>query len=291
MRAIPASGRKPASCSKNSPAETARSDVRIAVGLEYDGTAYAGWQVQSHAPSVQGVLNAAIAAVADHPVTTLAAGRTDAGVHATGQVVHFDAQHPRAERSWVLGINSNLPDDIVVRWARAVPDAFHARHAALSRTYEYVIWRAPVRPALARHRAWWCRLPLDIAAMQAAAALLVGEHDFSSFRGAGCQAKSPVRRLQLLRVAAAWPGLRITAQATGFLQHMVRNLVGTLVEIGAGGRQAAAVAGLLAARDRRLAAPTAPAAGLYLTAVEYPAGFGLPGADAGGFPGLGIIAP
>lgn len=267
--------------------------MRIALGIEYDGTAYAGWQYQSHAPSIQGALNAAIAAVADHPVTTLAAGRTDAGVHATGQVVHFDAAVERSPRAWLLGINSNLPEDVVVRWVRPVADDFHARHAAVARTYQYFIWLAPVRPALARHRAWWVRVPLDVTAMGAAARALVGEHDFSAFRGAGCQARNPVRRVTDLRIDPVAEGLRCTVRANGFLHHMVRNLVGALVAVGARELAPGAMVALLAARDRRLAPPTAPAAGLYLTLVEYPPAWGLPapGGDAGTNPGLGIITP
>jgi tRNA pseudouridine38-40 synthase len=240
--------------------------VRIALGLEYDGTGYAGWQVQSHAPSVQGALNVAIAAVADHPVSTLAAGRTDAGVHAA---------------------------DIAVRWVRPVAADFHARHSAVARTYEYLVWCAPVRPALARHRVWWVREPLDLSAMVGGAATLLGEHDFSSFRGAGCQARSPVRRLHELAVHGLPGGLRVVARASGFLHHMVRNLVGALVAVGAGERAPGDLARLLAARDRRLAPPTAPAAGLYLAAVEYPAHCGLPASTPppGAFPGLGIIPP
>jgi tRNA pseudouridine38-40 synthase len=262
--------------------------VRLALGLEYDGTAYSGWQIQSHAPSLQATLNAAIAVVADHPVSTLAAGRTDAGVHAVGQVVHFDARHPRSERSWLRGINSNLPADMVVRWVREVREDFHARHSARSRTYDYLIRLAPVRPALGRNRAWWLRDPLDVVAMTAAAAQLVGEHDFSAFRGAGCQARTPVRTLLELRVTPRPSGLRITAQATGFLHHMVRNLAGTLAEVGRGERAPESVGLLLAGRDRRVAAPTAPPGGLYLTAVEYPDDHGLP---TGPEPGLGIIEP
>jgi tRNA pseudouridine38-40 synthase len=262
--------------------------VRLALGLEYDGTAYSGWQIQSHAPSLQGTLNTAIAVVADHSVSTLAAGRTDAGVHAVGQVVHFDARNPRSQRSWVLGINSNLPRDMVVRWVREVGPDFHARHSARSRTYDYLITLAPVRPALARDRAWWLRDRLDVAAMTAAAARLVGEHDFSAFRGAGCQARSPVRTLLELRVAQRPGGLRLTARATGFLHHMVRNLAGTLVEVGRGERSPDDIVGLLASRDRRLAAPTAPPGGLYLTGVEYPDDHGLPAVRE---PGLGIIEP
>lgn len=267
--------------------------MRFAAGLEYDGTGYAGWQVQSHAPSVQGALNAAIAAVADHAVSTLAAGRTDAGVHATAQVVHFDSHAVRSNRSWLLGINSNLPDDIAVRWVVPVPDHFHARHAALSRTYCYFISLAPVRPALARHRAWWVREPLEPVAMQAAAARLAGEHDFSAFRGAGCQAKSPVRRLDVLDVRPVDGGLWVVARATGFLHHMVRNLVGTLVAVGRGEREPASVSSLLAGRDRRLAPPTAPPQGLYLAAVDYPAEYGLPAPPGDGvrLPGLAIITP
>lgn len=267
--------------------------MRFAAGLEYDGTGYAGWQVQSHAPSVQGALDAAIAAVADHPVSTLAAGRTDAGVHATAQVVHFDSSAVRSERSWLLGINSNLPDDIVARWVCPVPDDFHARHTARNRTYCYFILLAPVRPVLARHRAWWVRERLDLGAMRAAADLLVGEHDFSSFRGAGCQAKSPVRRLDALDIRPVDGGLCLVARATGFLHHMVRNLAGTLVAVGRGELGPGSVPTLLAARDRRLAPPTAPPQGLYLAGVDYPPEYGLPAPAADGvrFPGLGIIVP
>jgi tRNA pseudouridine38-40 synthase len=267
--------------------------VRFAVGLEYDGTGYAGWQVQSHAPSVQSSLNSAIAVVADHPVSTLGAGRTDAGVHATWQVVHFDSEALRSPRSWLLGINSNLPGDIAARWVAPVPGHFHARHSAVGRTYCYLIQQAPVRPALLRHRAFWLRGALDAGAMRAAATVLVGEHDFSAFRGAGCQARSPVRRLERLEVVAVHGGLCVVARATGFLHHMVRNLVGTLVAVGTGERRADSIAALLAARDRRLAAPTAPAAGLYLTGVDYPADYGLPEPPGGGacLPGLGIISP
>jgi tRNA pseudouridine38-40 synthase len=265
--------------------------VRFAVGLEYDGTDFAGWQVQSHAPSVQASLNAAIAAVADHPVSTLGAGRTDAGVHATWQVAHFESAAERSLRSWLLGINSNLPAGVVARWLVPVPVDFHARHSARSRTYCYLIQQGPVRPALLRHRAWWVRDALDPAAMVAAATALLGEHDFSSFRGAGCQSRSPVRRLDRLDLVAVHGGLCVVARATGFLHHMVRNLVGTLVAVGTGQRRSDAIPALLAARDRCLAAPTAPAAGLYLTGVDYPPGYGLPSAPGDGacVPGLGII--
>lgn len=251
---------------------------RLALGLEYDGSAYNGWQVQSHAPSIQGALNRALSAVADAPVSTLAAGRTDAGVHALGQVVHFDTPVARAPRAWLLGANSNLPDDITVLWVRDVPAGFHARHSALSRSYRFLVLNRPARPALERLRSWWMRLPLDAAAMQEAARYLLGEHDFSAFRAAGCQASSPVRRLLALDVHRRGELVVIDCRANGFLYHMVRNIAGSLVRVGLGEARPAWVGELLAGRDRKVAAPTAPAQGLYLAGVEYPPALGLPAA-------------
>jgi tRNA pseudouridine38-40 synthase len=249
---------------------------RFAAGLEYDGSAFSGWQTQRHARSVQFVLNAAIGVVANEPVTTAAAGRTDAGVHASGQVVHFDSGARRSLRSWLLGVNSNLPPDVALQWVREVPDDFHARYSATARTYRYVILNRDVRSALDRDRAWCLRGDLLEARMAAAAGCLLGEHDFSAFRGTGCQARSPVRRLDLLGVTRAGDYVQVQVRGNGFLYHMVRNIVGALVRVGLGEAEPAWVGTLLAGRDRRLGAPTAPPQGLYLAEVHYPAGLLLP---------------
>lgn len=249
---------------------------RLAVGLEYDGSDFAGWQSQVGVRSVQQVLGEAIGRVANHPVSLASAGRTDAGVHATAQVVHFDTMADRTPRSWLLGINSNLPADVVATWVCPVAGDFHARYSALARRYRYLIVNRPVRAALERQRCWHVRPPLDLAAMNAAAALLLGEHDFSAFRGAGCQARSPVRRLDELVATGHASGIAVDCMATGFLYHMVRNIVGALVHVGRGEADAAWLGRLLAGRDRRLGAVTAPAAGLYLAGVYYPAGSGVP---------------
>lgn len=248
------------------------------MGVAYDGSGFFGWQSQSHARNVQDTLNEAISLVADEAITTAVAGRTDAGVHACGQVVHFDSHATRQLRSWLLGINSNLPPDVAVQWVREVPEGFHARYSAHSRTYRYVLLVREVRSPLDRHHAWCRRGELDCDAMSAAAAHLLGEHDFSAFRGAGCQARSPVRCLHALQVSRWNDDLHVTVRANGFLYHMVRNIVGALVRVGAGEEPPEWTAALLASRDRRLGAPTAPAEGLYLAEVGYPPGFGLPAA-------------
>lgn len=249
---------------------------RLAAGVEFDGSDFHGWQVQSHARSIQSTLNAAISTVANQILTTAAAGRTDTGVHACGQVVHFDSVASRSEFAWLRGINSNLPADIAIQWVRAVPPDFHARYSALARTYRYVILNRPVRSALDRHRAWQLRVPIDATLMQLAARHLIGEHDFSSFRAAGCQSKSPVRRIEALEVVRHGDHVVIEVRANGFLYHMVRNIVGSLVRVGAGEAQAAWLPELLALKDRRVAAPTAPSAGLFLAAVHYPDALGFP---------------
>jgi len=249
---------------------------RIAAGLEYDGSAFFGWQTQSHARSVQHVLNAAIGMVANQTVSTAAAGRTDAGVHACGQVIHFDTAARRSPRSWLLGVNSNLPPDAALQWVREVPGDFHARYSATARTYRYVILNREVRSALDRDRAWCLRGELQESRMATAAVHLLGEHDFSAFRGAGCQARSPVRRLERLVVSRIADYLHIEVRASGFLYHMVRNIVGALVRVGSGEAEPGWLAELLAGRDRRCGAPTAPAQGLYFAEVHYPAGLGLP---------------
>lgn len=249
---------------------------RVALGIEYDGSGYAGWQCQHHAQTVQAVVQAALGRVAAHPVTVHCAGRTDAGVHGLGQVVHFDTTARRGERAWVLGGNANLPDDVAVQWARVVPDDFHARFSATARHYRYLILRRPARPALARSRAIWTHRPLAVAPMIEAAQVLVGRHDFTSFRALACQAKNPVRTLHYLDIHEHGEWLALAVGADGFLHHMVRNLAGVLMAIGRGDRPPRWAAELLALKDRTKGGVTAPPHGLYLAGVDYPERFGLP---------------
>ncbi|HUA25906.1 MAG TPA: tRNA pseudouridine(38-40) synthase TruA [Steroidobacteraceae bacterium] len=252
--------------------------TRIAVGLEYDGTLYAGWQSQPTADTVQVLSERALGKVAAEPVSLVCAGRTDAGVHARGQVAHFDTAAARSMRAWTLGANSELPRDISISWVRPVPEHFHARYSAEARTYRYLIFNRASRSGLLARRATWVHRPLDAERMQQASAALLGEHDFSAFRAAECQAKSPVRRLQRLSVSRTGDWLTIEATANAFLHHMVRNIAGLLIKIGKGDAPASWAAEVLAGRERRLGAPTAPAQGLYLWSVRYPAAFALPGA-------------
>jgi tRNA pseudouridine38-40 synthase len=249
---------------------------RWAAGLEYLGTAYAGWQAQAERPSVQAQLEAALSAVADHPLKTQAAGRTDAGVHAAGQVVHFDSAAPRGPYAWLLGANSRLPPDIALRWVREVPAHFDARHSALARRYRYVIHNHRARSALAMNRAAWITDELDATSMHQAAQALLGEQDFSAFRAAECQSATPMREVQEVSVARRGEYVVLDIRANAFLHHMVRNIAGSLIEIGRGRRPSSWIAELLAARDRRLAAATAPACGLYFLGPIYPAAFELP---------------
>jgi tRNA pseudouridine38-40 synthase len=250
--------------------------ARIAVGVEYDGTGLAGWQRQVDVPSIQQAVEEALGSICDHPVEVIAAGRTDAGVHARGQVVHFDSDSPRGERSLVLGANSNLPAGIALRWAREVPGHFHARYAALARTYRYCILNRTMRPALAAGRVAFEYRPLDVAPMRQAALHLVGSHDFTTFRAAGCQARSPLRNLAGLRIERHGDLVLLEVTANAFLHHMVRNIAGLLMHIGRGAAAPSFAAEVLAARDRRVAPATAPAAGLYFWRVQYPTVFGLP---------------
>lgn len=250
--------------------------ARIAIGIEYDGTAYSGWQAQGHARGVQAELEAALSRVADHPVGITAAGRTDAGVHALQQVAHFDSAADRPLQAWVLGANAWTPDDISVLWARAVPDDFHARFGALSRTYVYRILNRPMRPALDRLRVCWRRRELDAGRMHDAAQALVGEHDFSAFRASECQSRTPMRRLTGIAVSRQGEFVEIEVTANAFLHHMVRNIAGSLIAVGCGDRPVGWIAEILAGRDRTLAGATAPPEGLYFAGVEYPSGFGLP---------------
>jgi tRNA pseudouridine38-40 synthase len=249
---------------------------RLAIGIEYDGTRYCGWQRQGHGPSIQAAVEDAFSRVADEPVTVAAAGRTDAGVHAVGQVAHFDTQAVRDGRSWLLGANSNLPADVSVCWVQEASVEFNARYSAVARTYHYLILNRAARSALRRDRAWWIHGDLDLAAMQAAAPQLVGEHDFSAFRAAQCQARSPMRDLQRLELWRSGPFIVVECRANAFLHHMVRNIVGSLVHIGRGEASPDWLGAVLQSRDRRAAGMTAAASGLYLTRVHYPAPLGIP---------------
>jgi tRNA pseudouridine38-40 synthase len=250
--------------------------MRIALGLEYRGTAFSGWQSQRDGCGVQDALERALAAIADAEVRTIAAGRTDAGVHATMQVVHFDASVVRPGTAWVRGVNSHLPPDIAVLWAQSIGDEFHARYDAVARHYTYLLATRAARPALLAGRVGWYHRPLDVAAMAKAGAVLVGTHDFSAFRAAECQAKSPTRTMASLAIAAAGDQIRIEFCANAFLHHMIRNIVGALVYVGAGKHPPSWIGELLAGRDRARAAPTFGPDGLYFTGVDYDAGWGLP---------------
>lgn len=251
---------------------------RYAFGLEYDGADFAGWQIQQGQRTVQAAVEHALGIVADQRVDIVAAGRTDAGVHARGQVVHADVHCTRTPNAWLRGANSNLPDDIAVIWAREVDADFHARYSATARHYRYLVCERGPRTVLARRHAAWSYRRLDVTRMQAAAGLLLGEHDFSAFRGAGCQAKTPLRdlrRLEVSRPGPEWVAFDVSANA--FLYHMVRNLVGTLLVVGQGDAGVDWPVTVLASRDRRRAGPTAPAHGLTLMGVDYPPRYALPG--------------
>ncbi len=250
--------------------------MRIAIGIEYDGTAYNGWQRQRTGLGVQARLEDAISDVADERIEVTCAGRTDTGVHASGQVGHFDTDSDRSERGWLLGANSNLPDDINVTWVKPVADDFHARFSATARSYKYVILNRLVRSALYRRRAWWVHQALDHERMHEAAQELLGEHDFSSFRAAGCQASGPVREVQSITVRrdGDWVILEVTANA--FLQHMVRNITGTLVAIGSGEEEIDWIKAVLEHRDRTRGGVAAPPHGLTLVRVDYPDEFAIP---------------
>ncbi len=252
---------------------------RIALGLQYEGTPWQGWQTQPHRQTVQDTLEIALAKFCQRPVPTVCAGRTDAGVHATGQVVHFDIDVNRELFSWVRGVNAFLPASIAVRWAAEVEggdDGFHARFSATARTYHYVIYNHPVRSPLWSGRAGWVFRHLDTELMMEGAQALVGEHDFSAFRAAECQALSPVRSMQSITVRRNGDLVVVTLRANAFLHHMVRNIVGSLIQVGSSNRSPDWIAELLAARSRELAAPTFSPDGLYLARVDYDARWGLP---------------
>ncbi len=251
--------------------------MRIALGIEYDGTAYNGWQRQRAGLGVQQRVEEALRAVANHEVEVTCAGRTDTGVHAAGQVIHFDTESRRDDRGWLLGANSNLPDDICVTWARQVADDFHARFAATGRNYRYRILNRLQRSALHRDRAWWVYSPLDAEQMHIAAQHLLGEHDFTTFRAAGCRANTPHRNITHIEVSRDkdWITLRVSANA--FLQHMVRNIMGSLAAVGEGEQLTGWLAEVLASRDRKQAGIAAPPHGLTLMSADYPQDCGIPG--------------
>jgi tRNA pseudouridine38-40 synthase len=244
--------------------------MRVALGIEYDGNNYHGWQQQPGLSTVQHSVEAALGRVAAHPIEIYAAGRTDTGVHATAQVVHFDTTVQRSIKSWIFGTNSYLPKDIVVRWARVVPEHFHARYSAKARRYLYFIYNHSIRSSLLHGRCTWNFRHLDHHRMAQAAEHLVGEHDFSSFRAIDCQSKTPVREIFHLRVSRIGDIIVLDLAANAFLHHMVRNIAGVLMQVGAGTREIDWVPELLQARNRAMGSETAPAYGLYLTQVCYP---------------------
>ncbi len=250
--------------------------MRIALGLEYDGAEFCGWQTQPDRCAVQDALERALSEVSGTNIETVCAGRTDAGVHALAQVVHFDVDVERPASAWVRGVNALLPEAIAVNWARTVSPDFHARFSATGRRYVYWLLNRAQRPGLLRGRVGWSYQPLDDGAMRLAAGYLIGEHDFSAFRAAECQAKTPVRTLRQLEVGRHGDLIRFEISADAFLQHMVRNIVGSLAYVGSGRQPAAWIGEVLESRDRNHAAPTFAASGLYLAAVEYDASWSLP---------------
>ena len=262
--------------------------MRIALGVSYNGGAYHGWQSQACGNTVQDKLEAALAKFATQPISTLCAGRTDAGVHGLMQVVHFDTSVQRTPPSWVRGTNAFLPSNIAVQWAQSVPDSFHARASATARRYAYVLLQSPVRPSVEAGRVGWVFRPLDGDAMRAAAAHLLGEHDFTSFRASACQALTPIKTVQRIHITRrgtdpAQPGddwspcyWHFEFEANAFLHHMIRNIMGCLIAVGQGTQPADWVRDVLAARSRKVAAPTFSPDGLYFLGPVYDAAWGLP---------------
>lgn len=250
--------------------------MKLAACVEYDGTAFYGWQRLSHGPTVQAHVEKALSKVAAEPISVVCAGRTDSGVHGLGQIIHFETNAVRPERGWLFGCNVNLPEGIALRWVQPIADDFHARFSAYARRYRYVILNRLARPALLQKRVCWQHGELDASAMHTAAQALIGEHDFSSFRAAGCQANHAVREITHLQVSREGDFIYIDIRANAFLHHMVRNIVGSLLKVGAGERPVNWIEALLALQDRTQAGVTAPASGLYFVHVDYPPEFGLP---------------
>jgi tRNA pseudouridine38-40 synthase len=254
--------------------------IRLALGVSYDGSGYLGWQSQPGGRTIQDALERALCLFATEKIRTVCAGRTDAGVHGIGQVVHLDAPVERELFSWVRGTNRYLPSDIAVQWCRRVPAEFHARSSARGRRYRYLVLESPVRPALESGRCAWVFRPLEGAAMQDAADRLVGTHDFSAFRAAQCQAASPVKTLRTLRVGRHGAYWRFDFEADAFLHHMVRNIMGCMLAVGAGKRAPSWIEEVLHSRRRERAAPTAAAAGLYFIGPQYDPAYDLPSQSA-----------
>jgi len=250
--------------------------MRIALGLEYDGAGFCGWQSQVNGCAVQDCLEKALQKLAGHELRVSAAGRTDTGVHALCQVAHFDTTKARPMSAWTRGVNANLPKNLRVLWAKQVDDSFHARFDAEQRSYQYLLANQPVAPAIMLGKVGWFHLPLDLSAMQEAAAYLVGEHDFSAFRAAECQAKSPIKQLHRAEIAKIGNHLLFDFCANAFLQHQVRNMVGALIYVGKGKHRPEYLAQLLESHDRKQSPPTFSPDGLYLTGVKYDAKWDLP---------------
>ena len=244
--------------------------MKIALGVEYLGTDFHGWQIQkSGLRTVQGVVEPALSKIANHPVRVFCSGRTDAGVHAQEQVIHFETQTTRTEGAWLFGGNANLPSDVNFKWAKEVKDDFHARFNAHARSYEYKIHHHPVRSSLKTGYYLWEPRSLNIDDMRKAAAFLVGEHDFSCFRGSMCQAKSPIKTIEYLQIDEVGDDLIIKVKANAFLHHMVRNLVGTLLKVGRGEESIEWMLSVLDSKDRKEAGPTAEPQGLYFVKAHY----------------------
>jgi tRNA pseudouridine38-40 synthase len=258
---------------------------RVALGLEYAGDTFWGWQRQPSGPTVQASVEAAMSAIGGMSIVVSAAGRTDTGVHATGQVIHADVPADRPISAWVRGVNSHLPDTVTVNWAVPVSTEFHARFRATGRAYRYLLLNRATRPGIEHGRVGWHHRPLSVEQMRRAAVALIGRHDFTSFRAAECQARTPVRDLRALAISRRGEYLVIDFEADAFLHHMVRNLVGSLVAVGNGSRPPEWIVEVLGARDRRQAAPTFAPDGLYLSAVTYDAHWGLP--NGASFPDRG----
>ena len=252
--------------------------MRYAIGFEYDGSAFLGWQIQREEPTVQASVEQALARVADHESRVTCCGRTDTGVHALCQVAHFDTLAQRSERSWILGINSHLPLGASALWIREVDEQFHARFSAFSRSYRYLIHNRWVRPAIDAQRTSWCRSPLDADKMHQAAQALKGEHDFTSFRATACQARHAVREIQKISVRRSGDMIQLDVTANGFLYHMVRNIAGSLIKVGVGDAPPEWVGEVLEKHNRNLAAPTASPQGLYFVGARYPEKYHLPAA-------------